>query len=466
MEQLPIFINIKDHRCLVVGAGPIGISKALTLANAGAIVDLVAPEIALDQLDELADIPNIRFHQQRFEKKHLQVDDTMLVVAATDNEVLNRHIVSLAKQQRVLANAVTDRACSNFIMPAIIDRSPVVIAVSTSGASPMLARLMRTRLETWIPHAFGRLAAITSEFRKAVKTRFATLQERRVFWQATLTGTAAELVFAGREQDARKRIQEALNKGENNATGEVYLVGAGPGDPDLLTFRAMRLMQQADVVVYDRLVSTTALDLVRRDAQRIYVGKRRTQHTLQQADINSLLVQLAREGKRVLRLKGGDPFIFGRGGEEIQALAKEQIPFQVVPGITAASGCAAYAGIPLTHRDHAHACVFITGNMKDGQNLNFDQLTLPYQTVVLYMSLAMLPSICHELMAHGMTADMPIALIQNGTTSQQTVLIATVATLNTILEQYQLQSPTLVIIGTVVTLREELRWFETTTADC
>ena len=267
----------------------------------------------------------------------------------------------------------------------------------------------------------------------------------------------------GREQDARQRIAEALDKGTQSASGEVYLVGAGPGDPDLITFRAMRLMQQADVVIYDRLVSPMVLDLVRRDAQRIYVGKRRATHTLQQTNINVLLVQLAREGKRVLRLKGGDPFIFGRGGEEIQTLAKEQIPFQVVPGITAACGCAAYAGIPLTHRDHAHACVFVAGNMKEGYaDLNFAQLALPYQTVVLYMSLATLPAICRELIAHGMAADMPAALIEHGTTAQQKVLSATVATLSAALEQHQPQSPVLVIIGTVVTLREELRWFEST----
>ena len=458
MDQLPIFLNLKGRHCLVVGAGAVGISKALVLASAGASIDIVSPELD-SRIEELADNHRITIHCERFDEHYL-VGKT-LVIAATNDSALNRDIVRLAKHHGALANAVTDRDVSHFIMPAIIDRSPVIISVSTGGAAPVLAQFIRARLETWIPHSFGRLATIAGEFREKVKSRLNTLAERRAFWQQVFTGPTAEMVFAGRENDARERIRQTLNNEPPSDIGEVYLVGAGPGDPDLITFRAMRLMQQADVVIYDRLVSGPILDLVRRDAERIYVGKQRSLHTLAQSDINALLVKLARNGRKVLRLKGGDPFIFGRGGEEIQTLAEERISFQVVPGITAANGCAAYAGIPLTHRDHAHACVFVTGDIKNGHcDLNFDQLALPHQTVVIYMGLIALPIICRQLIAHGMPADMPIALIQQGSTPNQRVLTATVATLAAAIDRHQPQPPALAIIGTVVTLREKLRWFE------
>jgi len=274
------------------------------------------------------------------------------------------------------------------------------------------------------------------------------------------------MVYAGRDGDARESLTKALDDfGDGDSpTGEVYLVGAGPGDPDMLTFRALRLMQQADVVVHDRLVSRRVLELTRRDAPRIYAGKKRASHTLPQEDINALLVRLAREGKRVLRLKGGDPFIFGRGGEEIETLASEGIPFQVVPGITAAAGCAAYAGIPLTHRDHAQSCVFVTGHLQDGTvALDWERLVQPRQTIVIYMGLVGLPVICRELIGHGMAPDTPAALVEHGTTEDQRVFTASLATLPESVAGAEVHAPTLIIIGSVVTLREKLRWFETTT---
>jgi uroporphyrin-III C-methyltransferase/precorrin-2 dehydrogenase/sirohydrochlorin ferrochelatase len=348
-------------------------------------------------------------------------------------------------------------------MPAIVDRSPVIAAVSTGGASPVLARLIRGRLEALIPAAFGRLASLAAEFRGEVKARIAEPVRRRRFWERILSGPVAEMAFSGRGDDARKSLKAALESDGDTgeATGEVYLVGAGPGDPDMLTFRALRLMQQADVVVHDRLVSRRVLDLTRRDAPRVYAGKKRADHALPQENINALLVRLAREGKRVLRLKGGDPFIFGRGGEEIETLAAEGIPFQVVPGITAAAGCAAYAGIPLTHRDHAHSCVFVAGHLKDGSvALDWESLIQPRQTIVIYMGLVGLPVICRELIEHGMAPETPAALVEHGTTEDQRVLTATVATLPDEVAGAEVRAPTLIIIGGVVKLREQLGWFE------
>jgi uroporphyrin-III C-methyltransferase / precorrin-2 dehydrogenase / sirohydrochlorin ferrochelatase len=350
--------------------------------------------------------------------------------------------------------------CS-FIMPSIIERAPLVVAVSSGGASPVLARLLRARLETMIPAAYGRLAALAGDFRDRVKARFKG-PERRRFWERALQGPIAELMLAGRDAEAHQALAAAIDDPRLAFNGgEVALVGAGPGDPDLLSFRALRLMQQADVVVYDRLVSKPILELVRREAERIYAGKERARHTLAQEDINALLVRLAKEGKRVVRLKGGDPFIFGRGGEEIDTLAAEGIPFQVVPGITAAAGCASYAGIPLTHRDYAQSVAFVTGHLRDGSlELNWRALVQPRQTIVFYMGLVAVEQLCARLVEHGLPAGTPAALVQAGTTPQQRVLTGTLETLPGIVRSGEVRAPTLIIIGEVVRLRERLKWFE------
>ncbi len=324
----------------------------------------------------------------------------------------------------------------------------------------MLTRMMRGKLEAVIPQNFSRLAIFAERFRGLVKQRVTNPAKRRIFWENALDGVIAEKVLTGDESSAEQMLQQMLVDEDNIVRGEVYLVGAGPGDPDLLTFRALRLMQKADVVVYDNLVSKPIVEMTRRDAERIFVGKKRADHTLRQEEINELLVRLAKQGKRVLRLKGGDPFIFGRGGEEIETLAAEGIPFQVVPGITAASGVASYAGIPLTHRDYAQSCMFVTGHLKDGSmNLDWAALARPKQTVVVYMGLHGLDTLCDELVKHGMPDTTPIAIVQQGTTQNQRVVTGTLATLPKIAAIAQLQAPTLIIIGGVVKLREKLQWF-------
>ncbi len=460
MDYLPIFLDLRGRRCLIVGGGEVAARKTDLLLQAGAKVHAVAPKLG-DSMQMLADQGRIAYRAGGFEESDL--DDAKLVIAATDDRSLNARVAALADARGVPVNVVDDPALCRFITPAIVDRSPLVAAISTGGASPVLARLIRGRLEALIPAAFGRLAALASEFRGQVKARISDPRQRRIFWERALSGPIAEMVYAGRDTDAREQLTQALADARSvgSATGEVYLVGAGPGDPDMLTFRALRLMQQADVVVHDRLVSQRVLDLARRDAPRIYAGKQRASHALSQESINALLVRLAREGKRVLRLKGGDPFIFGRGGEEIETLAQEGIPFQVVPGITAAAGCAAYAGIPLTHRDHAQSCVFVTGHLKnDKVALDWERLIQPQQTIVIYMGLVGLPVICRELIGHGMAPDTPAALVEQGTTEDQRVFTATVATLAEKVAAAEVRAPTLIIIGGVVSLHDKLNWFE------
>ncbi len=461
MDFLPVFLNIKNKPCLVVGGGEVAARKAALLLRAGGQVTVVSPSLDTS-LQQALDEKKIQYRAARFQASDLT--GCHVVIAATDDEAINHEVYALAMQKNIPVNVVDRPELCSFILPSIVDRSPIVVAVSSGGASPILARLLRARLETLIPASYGRLAVLAASFRDKVKQRFKQPAQRRLFWEKILQGSVAEMVFAGKEKQAHETLEAALaaESGNSVPTGEVYLVGAGPGDPDLLTFRALRLMQQADVVLYDRLVSAEILDLTRREAERVYVGKRRNVHAVRQEEINQRLVTLAKEGKRVLRLKGGDPFIFGRGGEEIATLAEQGIPFQIVPGITAANGCAAYAGIPLTHRDYAQSCVFVTGNLKDGSmNLNWAGVIQPQQTIVVYMGLTGLDILCKELMAHGLPAATPIALIQQGTTHHQRVLIGTVKTLPEIVKGTEVHAPTLLIIGEVVKLHGKLAWFGT-----
>lgn len=456
MQFLPLFHKLQDRLVLVIGGGEVALRKARLLSDAGAVLHVVAPEIR-SELQELAGPGGIFL--RGYASSDLQ--GVALVIAATDDVPLNAQISAEAQALGIPVNVVDAPALCSVIFPAIVDRSPLIVAVSSGGDAPVLARLIRAKIETWIPATYGQLANLGKRFRERVKQLFPDVQQRRVFWEDVFQGQIAESVFAGKPEEGERLLEERLAGAAPRALGEVYLVGAGPGDPDLLTFRALRLMQQADVVLYDRLVAPAIIELCRRDAERIYVGKRRADHAVPQEQINQLLIDLARQGKRVLRLKGGDPFIFGRGGEEIEQLAAEDIPFQVVPGITAASGCAAYAGIPLTHRDHAQSVRFVTGHLKDGSsNLPWKDLVAPGQTLVFYMGLVGLPGICEQLIAHGRSGATPAALVQQGTTQNQRVFTGTLETLPQLVAEHDVHAPTLVIVGEVVTLRDKLAWFE------
>jgi uroporphyrin-III C-methyltransferase/precorrin-2 dehydrogenase/sirohydrochlorin ferrochelatase len=460
LDFFPVFMDLGGRDCLVVGGGNVAARKVSLLVRAGARVEVVAPQLC-EKLAVQRDAGTITHSAREFEEA--DVEGKALVIAGTSQEDVNRRVSEFAKAGNIPVNVVDCPELCSFIVPSIINRSPVQVAVSSGGASPVLARLLRARLESYVPAAYGHLAKLVTSFRAQVKQRFSSVEQRRQFWENMLQGEVAELLFAGRDESARAVLEKALQDSSDDPhpVGEVYLVGAGPGDPDLLTFRALRLMQMADVVVYDRLVAPPILDLARRDAEQIYVGKERDNHALSQENINQLLVRLAKEGKRVVRLKGGDPFIFGRGGEEIATLMENGVTFQVVPGITAASGCATYAGIPLTHRDYAQSVVFVTGHLQDGSvNLNWKALAHPNQTTVFYMGLHGVGIVSEELIKHGLPQSTPVALVQQGTTQNQRVVITDLKNLEETVKTEQIKPPTIIIVGEVVKLHKTLQWFK------
>ncbi|TAJ41204.1 MAG: uroporphyrinogen-III C-methyltransferase [Reyranella sp.] len=453
MQTFPLFMSLQGRRALVAGGTEAAARKVELLLSAGAQVSLIADTV-VGEIAQLIDEGRISWAGRAFDEADLS--GVSLVVVASDDEALQAR-VSLAAQQRCLPVNVVDRPkLSSFIMPAIVDRAPITIAISTGGAAPALARRLRAEIERAMPAAIGRLARFAEVFREQVRRTLEQPRTRRRFWDRVFEGRIAELALAGDEIGARRELIRLLDGTRHEAepaTGMVHLVGAGPGDPDLLTMKAHRLLQRADVVVYDRLVSAEVLAMARRDAERIYVGKRRAKHCLSQDEINHRLVALARAGKSVVRLKGGDPLVFGRGGEEIEALARAGVAVEVVPGVTAALGCAASAGIPLTHRDHAQACVFVTGHLKNGSvDLDWPMLARPRQTVVIYMGANSLPAIASQLVAHGLPASTPVALVENGTTDRERRVVGTLATIERQAMRAQLQGPTLCMVGEVVGL--------------
>ncbi|HEY4367191.1 MAG TPA: siroheme synthase CysG [Steroidobacteraceae bacterium] len=463
MDYFPLFLRLMDQPVLVVGGGDVAARKIDLLLSAGARISVVAPELIAELADK-ASTGSLTHIAAEFAPDHL--DGMRLVIAATDKHSINVWVARQAERRNILVNVVDDRELSRFIVPAIIDRSPVVVAVGSSGEAPVLTRRLRESLEAFIPQRLGALAGFAGRLRSTVKSRLAGLSARRRFWENFFDGPLASDIVAGRldahdpSTEARfdASLVQAVQQGARQ--GEVVLVGAGPGDPGLLTLNGLRALQNADVVLYDRLVSTEVLQLARRDAERIYVGKAAGKAHVSQDDINELLVKLAHEGKRVCRLKGGDPFIFGRGGEELEALAAAGIRFEVVPGITAAAGCAAYAGIPLTHRDHAQALTLVTGHCKgETDQLDWELLSRPAQTVVFYMGLGHLQNILARLSEHGVPAQRAAAVIEQGTHSNQRVVTGTLADLAEKVRDAGVASPALLIVGEVTRLHATLRWF-------
>ncbi|MEN9658496.1 MAG: uroporphyrinogen-III C-methyltransferase [Pseudomonadota bacterium] len=459
MDYFPLFLNLHEQNCLIIGGGDVAARKIRLLAAAGGRITVVAPQLC-EELASAAEAGKLIYLAEIFCEAQLQ--NVRLVIAATDSEEVNRQVFEACEARGILVNAVDDPASCRFITPAIVDRSPLVIAISTSGGVPVLARQLRTQLEALIPHGYGDLAQMAADFRDEVKATLVSTDARKQFWEKTLAGPIPDMVFAGQHAAARQALSDSI-KADADAPlqGAVYLVGCGPGNPDLLTFRALRLMQQADAVLYDNLVSLPILDMVRRDAERVYVGKKSNNHAVPQQEINQLLVRYALQGKKVLRLKGGDPFIFGRGGEEIEELAAAGIAFEVVPGITSAAGASCYAGIPLTHRDYAQSVTFVTGHRRDGEVvLDWPRLVSPTETVVVYMGVAQLEKICQQLIKHGRNPDTPAAMVENATLAKQRVVVGTLSNLPQRASERGIKPPALIIIGEVVSLHDKLKWRE------
>jgi len=454
MDYFPIFTKIKDRHCLVVGGGDIAVRKVHLLLKAGAAITVCAPEVC-ESLQQKADNNQLKIIHGVFKDEY--IDDKWLVIAATNQCHINEHIAHLAEQKQLLVNVVDEPSLCTFIMPSIVDRSPIVVAISSGGKAPVLARLIRERLETLLPMHLARLAKISGEFRHRVKQVIKKESLRRRYWEKLFgNGALASLLQKGQMEKAQQFMED--NLAEDVAQGDVALVGAGPGDPSLLTLKALQLMQQADIVLYDRLVSKEVLELVRRDADLMSVGKAAGKHEVEQSRTNQLLVEFAQQGKKVVRLKGGDSFIFGRGGEELEELVEAGVAFQVVPGITAASGCSAYAGIPLTHRDYAQSVTFVTGHRKaDGRPLDWKALAIPNQTLVVYMGLLQATDIQTNLLINGRDANTPVALINKGTRLDQQVITGSLSELSQL--GGGLEGATLIIVGEVVNLAAKLAWF-------
>jgi uroporphyrin-III C-methyltransferase/precorrin-2 dehydrogenase/sirohydrochlorin ferrochelatase len=450
------FLDLRGKPGVVVGGGRVAALKVEALLRSGVRVTVIAPEFR-QRLAEMALVGAVRLERRRFAPGDLVGAE--VAIAATDDPAVNASVSAAARSLRIPVNVADNAELSTFIMPSVIDRPPLQIAISSAGTSPVLARKLRTIIETAVPFGYGRLAALIGRFRGLSKERCPDPELRRGFWEEVVDGPIAEMVFSGNEQSAVRALEAKLEQ-RAQPRGFVSLVGAGPGDPELLTLRALRVMQAASVVLYDHLVSPPLVDLARRDAERIYVGKQRDDHALPQAEINTLMVRLAREGKRVVRLKGGDPFIFGRGGEEIEALLEHGVAFEVVPGITAAAGAASYAGIPLTHRDYAHSCVFVTGHLKNGSaRLDWQALARPNQTVAVYMGVGGLAQICRGLVEHGMAGSTPAAVVEKATLAEQRVVEGTLLTIAQEAKAQRIAPPALLIVGEVVRLRARLGWF-------
>lgn len=463
MHLTPLFISLKGRDVLVIGGGKVANRKVRLLIRSGAKVQLVAPELH-PSLQGAIDNKQIQYRQGRFEEHDISAQ--FLIIAATDDRAINKQVAKIAAEKNILVNVADAPELCTFMLSSTLDREPLRIAISSAGNSPTLVRQLRAQLESSVPSNYGELAKFIDAHRPILKQRIPDIEKRRSFWTQVIEGNVSELVLSGHLREAEKAIETLIKDFQNHkqALGDVYLVGAGPGDPDLLTFKALRLMQKADVIVYDRLVAPKILELCRVDAEMIYVGKQRDNHSVPQDAINNMLVELAQTGKNVCRLKGGDPFVFGRGGEEIDQLSQAGINFQIVPGISAANGCAAYAGIPLTHRDYAHSVLFIAGHQTNN-TIDWEKACSPETTLVIYMGLGNLANIIENLVQHKLAKDTPVAVVEQGTTNNQRVHTATLTNLLKTVKCANVAAPTIIIIGQVVRLHQQLSWYSPDTHD-
>lgn len=456
MKRFPLFVNLDKLPVLVVGGGEIAERKINLIIKANAKVEVLARKFS----------PNVEnlINKNKLKKIKSNLDistldsNYSLIIAATDNKQINKKLFNFANKNNILINVVDQPDLCTCTFGSIVERGDLVVAISTGGNAPVFARNLREKFETLLPQSTKQLIDFSASIREKVMSSFSQFNKRRIFWELFFDAFAAKKNIT--KSNLTTLTNQLIKTLKNKHSGEVFLVGAGPGDPELLTLRALHLIQKADVCIYDNLVSKEILELVRRDAHMIYAGKLRNNHTIEQKEINQLLVNYAKKGLRVLRLKGGDPFMFGRGGEEISELMTQKIKFQVVPGITAASGVSAYAGIPLTHRDYSQSCIFITGHEKNGKlNINWSNLIHENQTIVIYMGLNSLPIIVQNLIDSGMRKNMPIALVQEGTTEKQKVMVSTISRVISKTLKSDIQSPVIIIIGEVVKLRKTIKWF-------
>ncbi|HHS94537.1 MAG TPA: uroporphyrinogen-III C-methyltransferase [Rhodobacterales bacterium] len=455
MDYLPIFLDVRGKKVIVDGGITVAARRIERALSAGAIVHHFDPDPG-EEVRTLLDHDNVIHHPRVPVEEDFK--DCLVAWGASEEAPRDALLFAAAKTHGALANVADEKDYCDFITPSVVERDPLTIAITTGGAAPVVARILRARVEAMLPAAYGQLAAFLSPYRDRIAAKIKGGTARRRFWENMIEGSVGDAFLSGDRRLAETLVEQELAGDDKKLRrGEVWLVGAGPGDPDLLTFKALRMMQHADVVLYDRLIGPGILDLVRRDAERIDVGKLAGKHTLTQDETTDLIIKLAKEGKRVLRLKGGDPFIFGRGGEELENVAEHGIPVIVVPGITAAAGCGSSAGIPLTHRDHSQSVVFVTAHGKDGLlPHDWTRLARKDQTVVVYMGLRFVAEIAANAMAQGVPADMPIAVIDNGTRTTQRVVAGTLADIGDKVAEARLKGPALIMIGTVVTLRGKL----------
>ncbi|EWH10431.1 siroheme synthase [Catenovulum agarivorans DS-2] len=455
MEQFPIFLNMANFPCAVVGGGEVAYRKISALLKAKAQICVISPEVNAD-INTLIETKQIDWQQQNWQAD--SITGKRLVVAATDNNQVNKQIFEYCEANNILVNTVDQPDLCRYTTPSIVDRSPIVIAISSAGMSPVLARRIRAMIETALPQSLSGIAQYAGSIRSKIKSKLPTIDLRRLFWEKFFSSSIMSRFEQMADSEKTSLVDNLIQN--THEQGEVWLVGAGPGDPELITIKALQKLQLADVVVYDRLVSADIVNLARKDAEFICVGKQKSLHMKQQQEINQLLVDLAKQGKKVCRLKGGDPFIFGRGGEELETLVEQQIPFQVIPAVTAAAGCSSYAGIPLTHRDYARKVTFVTGqNSKAGDEPDWQSLIHPYHTLCIYMGLSKAQQVQENLIKHGMAADMPVAIVENGTTQHQRVVTGILSELGQLQQQHNIGSPALLIIGQVVKLHNSLDWF-------